>query len=196
MSLITKEEFKVFASITDDSEDEILQIYIDAAEEFIKNYCNRTFEETVYTNELYDGPGTPCLVVDDYPILSVEEILEYDEVVSSISDLDDDGYYIKNNRPYGIYHSLCWSAGRDTIKVSYTAGYSSIPSDLKLAAFLVTSYFRNMSTKQGIRGESLGSYSYSLSNDVMAMGGRLIIPDVAITNILNRYKKVLITDPM
>lgn len=196
MALITVAEFKVFANISGSSEDDTLQIYVDAADQFIKTYCNRDFESTVYTNQLYDGPGTPCLVLDDYPIQSVEQILEYDETVSSISDLDDDGYYLKDNRTYGVYHSICWSAGRDTLKVSYTAGYSTIPSDLKLAAYLTTSYFRNMATKQGIRGESLGSYSYQLSNDIMSMGGKLIIPDVIVTNILNRYRKVVTGDPM
>lgn len=196
MALLTVSEFKTFAGITDDSEDDVLQIYVDAADKFIKTYCNCDFETTVYTNQLLDGPGTPCLVLDDTPIQSIEEILEYDEVVSSVDDLDDDGYYIKENRPYGVYHTLCWSSGRDTIKISYTAGYETIPSDLKLAAYLVTSYFRNMATKQGIRGESLGSYSYSLSSDIMSMGGKLIIPDVTITNILNRYKKIPVGDPM
>jgi len=148
-----------------------------------------------------DGSGTPCLIVDQYPIVSVTAIYENDEWVSVLEDPNDStntssGYYLKSNRPYGIFHDICWAGGRDVIKISYTGGYETLPDDLKTATLMVANYFKNMSTNQGIRGESLGSYSYSLASDVNAGGGRFIIPDMAIMTILSKYKRIFVGDPV
>ena len=190
MAIITLSDLKSFLGISDNSKDANLQIFVDSANEFVPRYCRRVFDSTAYVKELYDGPGTNKLILNQYPIISIEGIWEYGDPVSErgvyTSILDIDGYYIKDPRSGIIYHGLCWQLGRGSIEVSYTAGYATIPADLKHATLLVAAYFDNTAAKQGIRSESLGSYGYSLAGDI---GSDLVIPDATVRNVLERYKR-------
>lgn len=189
MALITLSELKTFLSISGTDQDTILQIYVDSANAFIINYLNRDIEETAYTDEVYDGPGTPALVLRQYPLISVEEVLVNGEAETESTDVTDtEGYYIKSYDNGILYNRAFWDRGRGIIQVSYTAGYTTIPGDLKHASLAVAGYFRNMGNKTGVRSESLGSYSYSIANELAAMGSDLTIPDVVVKNILDRYR--------
>ena len=189
MALVTLSELKTFLGITDDSQDTVLQIYVDSANVFVKKYCERDLEETSYLREQYDGSGTAELVLRQYPLISVEGVwVEGDELDESTDNTDQDGWYIYKEETGILRHRLYWDRARGNIEVSYTAGYETVPSDLKHCCLLISSYFRNMGNRQGIRSESLGSYAYSLANDMASMGGDLTIPDVVVKNILNRYR--------
>lgn len=57
-----------------------------------------------------------------------------------------------------------YDRGHGNIKVSYTAGYSSVPSDLELAATLIVQRLRQAGQMgQQISSESIIDYSYSLA---------------------------------
>jgi uncharacterized phiE125 gp8 family phage protein len=189
MALITLAELKTFMSVTDASQDTLLQIFVDSTDAFVKNYTHRALESAEYTAEIYDGPGTPMLTLKEYPVTEIDEIIQWDEEVELSTDItDSDGYYLKDD--YGIvYHRTCWDRGRGIITATYTAGYATIPSDLKHACLACATFFVNMSNKQGITHENLGSYSYSLASGLV---GDLTIPDIVVKNILDRYKRSMI----
>lgn len=75
-----------------------------------------------------------------------------------------------------------WFWGRGNIKVQYTAGYATIPSDLQSAAnMLVAWMIENVPQGNEISSESMGAYSYSISTSP-ALGG--------VRQILSRYKEL------
>ncbi|MFW9872371.1 MAG: hypothetical protein ACFFG0_04655 [Candidatus Thorarchaeota archaeon] len=62
-----------------------------------------------------------------------------------------------------IYSPLGFPKGRRNIFVSYTAGDSTIPYDIRELALLVGREFWNLSQNEGgKKGESIGNYSYSI----------------------------------
>lgn len=52
----------------------IVQTILNGVDKWVKNYCQMDFESTPYTNELYDGEGSPYLFLKQYPIISVERL--------------------------------------------------------------------------------------------------------------------------
>ncbi len=46
----------------------------DSVEEFVTQYCSRTFEETSYRLERYDGNGCRILRLDNYPVTAVDRV--------------------------------------------------------------------------------------------------------------------------
>lgn len=62
--------FKLFMDIdeTDDSKNDLLNIYLTAVDSLFGYLCDREFDSTEYTNELYDGDGSQFLSVRNYPI--------------------------------------------------------------------------------------------------------------------------------
>jgi len=61
-------------AVTDNSQDTFLNIYLTALDGLFNNRCDREFDSTAYTNELYDGSGGQVLYLRNYPI-SVAPVL-------------------------------------------------------------------------------------------------------------------------
>ncbi len=80
----------------------------------------------------------------------------------------------------------CWPRGDRNIKVSYSAGYLSVPADLTYAATMLVTYMaRVQPLGASLSSESLGAYSYSVlsnSNDVPEIG--------SLSVCLRRYREV------
>jgi len=60
----------------------IVQSILNGVDEWIKSYCQRDFEKTTYTNELYDGNGETSLLLDNYPVISISRLaVDRDDVI-------------------------------------------------------------------------------------------------------------------
>lgn len=53
----------------------IVSLIKDACEEYVSSYCNRTFEETVYSLERYTGVGNDVINLRNYPVIAVDRIV-------------------------------------------------------------------------------------------------------------------------
>lgn len=192
MAIITLAEFKTFAGITGTAEDAQLTPMIAMVNKYLVDYTDRDIEETSYEDEVYDGPGTIALQLRNYPVSEVSEVLcnnvEVEEVTySDRIDSGTDGYWIKNPELGILWRSGLWPRGRGIILVSYTAGYETVPDDLKYAAYVAASYLRRIQKKIGIISESLGSYAYSLANP---SNGRSLFENAGVAEILDGYKRL------
>lgn len=81
----------------------------------------------------------------------------------------------------------CWPAGSGNVKVTFTAGYTSVPADLTMAVNDITILLYNNRTRGGqqMQSESLGDYSYSLASQ--AVGGA---PELGTARqMLNAYRE-------
>jgi hypothetical protein len=61
---------------TDDSAEEtpIIATLRDGVEAWVKNYCHRDFESTVYTKERYNGTGRNYLMLKQYPVTAISRV--------------------------------------------------------------------------------------------------------------------------
>lgn len=70
-ALSTLARTKVFMGIGSDKYDTLLVQFINQTTGFIERFCKRTFKETTYTSEVYDGKGTDTIILAQFPVGSV-----------------------------------------------------------------------------------------------------------------------------
>lgn len=82
-----------------------------------------------------------------------------------------------------------WPIGYGNIKVVYTAGYTTIPADIEMAATSLCALMsRNVPVGGEITSESLGAYSYSISQADLKSPG----PLGGIARALAPYRRLVI----
>lgn len=164
-----KEELK----ITGTADDEFLTDLINRVTDFIEHYCDRRFKATTYTNEEYSGDGTIYLVPRNWPINSIAKI---DKRASDLNEddwdeIDSEYYHIVQPGREKIFKIGGFSLGTNNYRITYNAGYTTIPHDLVTVVHdLVKKYYNDRLGSQ-MRSESLGEYSYTrFENDLRALG--------------------------
>ena len=147
--------------------DALIDNLIDATSARIESYCNRKFLSRSYT-EYYDGVGASTLYTDNYPILSVASI--YDDAVWEwdVSTLiTGTSYRIANSNSIVAKSGYSFSSGSQNIKITYTAGYTTVPYDIEHAC--VVEIFRVFDKVKDIgvfsRTTATGDTSTYVTND-------------------------------
>lgn len=127
-------EFAESAGYVDISDDNtFIESVINQKTKEFHNYCGvEQFLSKQYI-EYYDGNGSNLLFPYKTPIISVTSIYDDHDWVYGVDTLiASTSYKVVDNRR--IYNKDgVFTKGNQNIKITYTAGYVSIPDDLKLA---------------------------------------------------------------
>ncbi len=112
-------------------DDDLLEDLSNRVSIMFQTYCGITsFKSTDYT-EYQDGFASKYLFVNNVPINSVAEINEdSDWDWASDTTIAADSYRIIDGK-YIVIKDTIFAAGDQSIKITYNAGYDSIPLDLK-----------------------------------------------------------------
>ena len=144
-NLVTKSEYKTYASISSTNHDAEIDLLIPKVSELVKTYCRRTFvdgldEMLVQRSNggfnkiiLKEGPITQVVSVEqstDFG-LSYTELTEFTDWV-----LDTEDNTIVSLGDRGFVKAI------NGYQVSYFAGYEIVPEDLKLAVLDLVTYYR------------------------------------------------------
>lgn len=130
----TVADLKTFAGITAATDDALLAAIIARVTGSMQKYMGRTIVETTYTAELHSlAYGTPQLVLDHRPIVSVSEVRESGTVVSAAD-------YVLVADSGILYRETGWPSGTFHLAVDYTAGYASVPDALQGACIQQSRY--------------------------------------------------------
>lgn len=178
--LVTLADYKIFKAITSTGDDARLSVLLAMAEKAVENFCARKFAETTQT-EYFDGLGRELLILNKRPVTAVSGVwvdgtgfggYGVDAFPASSAwtvgeSWIPESYTATADNP-GILRALVlggWPCGQKNIKVTYTAGFATIPDDLQQAIFLVTAGALALTDAGGqVRSETLGDYSYTLSD--------------------------------
>ncbi len=143
MSLVTLAKYKSYLGIAsnDTTKDTDLTDLQSSVEARVKEYLLRDIESTTYTDELYNGSGWGGLVLRQYPVTAVSSISVYEGIgagnVETWTTLVEHTHYDRKIIPSESYSVLLenyiFTKGIQNYKITYTAGYSTIPSDIQLA---------------------------------------------------------------
>lgn len=141
-SLVTKAEYKAYAGINSTNQDAEIDSLIPKVSELVKTYCRRTFIDYVdeAKTEVFKG-GFDTLLLSESPVIQVQSVSYSDDYGQTYTDLTQytdwvqDGYTIVSLNPEGFKEKI---AG---YQVTYTAGYETIPEDLKLAVLDTIQYY-------------------------------------------------------
>ena len=190
--LITLQEYKTAEGITQPKEDARLNVLIPSVSQLVKTYCGNSFLDFFSTNKTETFSiewGTHIVQLTESPvntIVSVQEAQTYGGTLTTLTVGAQE--YALNLATDCIYRTTAggyknWPTGIETVKVVYTAGYSAVPADLKLAVLdLITYYLKDEhKARQSIAGASIQNQTSSSQRDNVSF------PD-HIKRVLDLYK--------
>lgn len=171
----------------DSSKNNLIIRKINQATEMIEKYTGRRFALTTYTDEEYDATHTDQLILKQRPItaLSALGIRDSDMNESDWETVDTENYFYDANAGVveGVF-SLTGSWNR--YRVTYTAGYSTIPSDIAEAAATLAAYLvQNPVSGSGIKSKSEGQRSVTYFDT--STNNQSLIEQLGLDDILDSY---------
>lgn len=195
--------------------DATLNLYIAEVSALISEWCGREFASTAYV-EYYSGSGTPLLVLNQRPVTLITNIWEDVDgfwgtgedaftddplevgvnyaLVPDQSDGSSRAGLVQNLR--GVWRKR-WTiatglltpqltSGMGNYKVSYTAGFSTIPKDIEMCCNLAIALLRRMAPWGApLASESYEERSVSFFNEMTKWG---ILSRVVM--FLGRYRNI------
>ena len=191
-NLITLQEYKTAEGISAPKDDARLNVLIPSVIELVKTYCGNTFVDFFSSNKTEEFNidwGTHVVQLTESPVNAIVSVQERETYSSSYVTLTTGAYeYALDKTTDSVLRTLGsgyknWPTGVAAVKVVYTAGYSAVPSDLKLAVLdLVTYYLKDEhKQRQTIAGASLQNQGSTSQNNNVSF------PD-HIKRVLDLYK--------
>ena len=149
--LITLAEYKEAEGIASPKEDLRLASLIPAVSQLVKTYCGNSLIDFYSTNKVETFNmdwSTHVIQLTESPVNAIVSVEKRDSVTDSYTTVASTEYYLDTSTDSVLYVTGStyknWPRGAGSVKITYTAGYASCPTDLKLAVFdLVTYYLRD-----------------------------------------------------
>ena len=166
-NLCTRDNVKSYLGLTGTTYDDVIDLLIPAASEAIENSCGRRFGQESYT-EYRDGNGHTRLVLAHRPVSSISGI--WDDLNRNFSDdflVDSDDYVLDSDQGIVLLLSGTFADGVRNVKVTYTAGESSVPTDVAQACImLVAAWFhRGREAADGLNGRTVAEVSQRFAQE-------------------------------
>ena len=177
-----KQALKIDSAETD--HDQEIEDLINACYLMLEGYIHHPLKAADYT-EYYDGDGTNTLILRKYPINTVTSI--YDDLAREFGAdalIDSDDYVIDNEEFIGsvrlFQNTVIFTTGVKNVKITYNAGYSTIPKDAARACIMLVAYYFNRQGSEGMTAQSLGGKSESYTDEALPL---------YIRQMVNKYKE-------
>ena len=191
-NLPTLEEYKQAEGINAPKEDAPIDVLVPAVSQLVKTYCGNSIVDFYSTNKseiISINWDTYAIQLTESPvntIVSVSERSSYAESYVALTtaaheyflDTTTDSLIRTNTTGYRN-----WPKGVGAVQVVYTAGYATVPEDLKLAVFdLITYYLKDEHKERRVlAGASIQNQSTT------SMRNNVAFPD-HIKRVLDLYK--------
>lgn len=171
MSLVSLADMKTYLGLTTTTNDTLLNLLIINCSDFINHYVNRRLEAADY-KQLYSGNGNVELMLDNYPINTVDvlsqeldnENEEYDNPITASKIYRDSSGMIT------LFDDI-FSKGHVNIYVEYNAGYTVIPKGIEMIAMdLIAKKFKDAESghfgiaQKNVMGENVSFIIRDLSS--------------------------------
>ena len=190
--LITLATYKDAEGLNTPKEDLRINALIPSVSQLVKTYCGNSFVDYYSSakTEIFDiNWSTHILQLTESPVNTITSVQERDSYSDSYSTLTTGDYefYLDVNTDSVLRTSSAgftsWPTGVGAVKVVYTAGWSTVPEDLKLAVIdLITYYLKDEhKERRTIAGASIQNPSSS------SQSGNVAFPD-HIKRVLDLYK--------
>ena len=163
--------------------DDAISDLLDAVDQIILDELNLDAAASTTYNDKLDVTenGQSMINTTKRPVLSVTAL-----TVAGTAYTEGTNYKIDKSlgmitlMPMGNFLPV----GRETVEITYTAGFSSVPADLIYAGNLIGCSMFNQQSHIGFKSEKAGDYTYSLDN-----GSGSSIPSLAM-RILNKHRRL------
>jgi hypothetical protein len=145
LPLVTRAEYKAYAGLTSPTSDGAIDILIPKVSELVKSVCRRTFVDYVNDSKIdyFDG-GFYSLIPTESPTIAVsalEQSIDYGVTYTALTEFTDYVTSKTTGEVFTVSKTAPFSTGINMYKLTYTAGYETLPDELKLAVFDLISYY-------------------------------------------------------
>ena len=162
-NLLTLDEYKLLEGISSTQNDDKFEQLLTSVSTLVRSYTGQTFDEFVGSpakTELFDIQWDSYMVqLEETPVINIIGVFEREGQNEEYTELFRDGtndkyewYFDKSTesviRTTESGHYRDWKRGVGAVKVVYTAGYASIPEDLKLGVADFVTYYHKEEYKQ------------------------------------------------
>ena len=168
-NLISLDEYKEFEGLSSTKEDTKLELLVASTSQLVKTYCGNSIID--YYNidkeeEFSVKWDTDLVQITESPIVSVSLVQHRQYETSDYVTMSASEYYIDNTTDCLFRVGRNWPRGFASVKLTYRAGYSRTPADLKLAVVdLVRYYLKNeYKDRQTLSGATIENPSNSNKN--------------------------------
>lgn len=184
----------------DTSKDNLIIRKINQATLYIESYCSlprdHHFALTTYTNEEYDGVGKNTIVLKMRPVVSLTSFQGRNSVTSdgTFDNIESELYFTDLNA--GVIELLFTTTHSwNMYRVTYSAGYSTIPFDLSEACVtLACFYVENSASGTAVKKKQEGQRSIEYFQNSGGGTGDSVIDQLGIDDLLSRYKQYNLSD--
>ena len=177
--LITLQDYKTAEGISAPKDDARLNVIIPSVSQLVKTYCGNSIVDFFSSNktETFNiNWATYIVQLTESPVNAIVSVKERESYGSSYVTLTTGAQeYFLDSDTDSIFRTTTagyknWPRGVGAVEVVYTAGYSAVPADLKLAVLdLVTYYLKDEhKQRQSIAGASIQNASSSSQRDNVA----------------------------
>ena len=190
--LITLQQYKDSEGLSTPKEDLRITSLVPSVSQLVKTYCGNSFVDYYSSNktETFNVDwATHIVQLTESPVNAIVSVQERDSYSNSYTTLTTGAYeYYLDVKTDSVLRTTSagytnWPTGVDAVKVVYTAGWSSVPEDLKLAVIDLISYY--LKDEHKARRTMAGA---SIQNDVSSsQKDNVAFPD-HIKRVLDLYK--------
>jgi hypothetical protein len=151
MNLVSIDEYKEHEGISSSKEEARLESIVPSVSQLVKTYCASSFIDYFSTNKtevLNIEYPTQYIYPIEVPVNTIVSVEESTDAGINYSVLDSTAYFLDKSTDAVIRivsgKAAPWAEGPGAVRITYTAGYSSVPADLRLAVYdLITYYLRD-----------------------------------------------------
>jgi hypothetical protein len=197
--LVTLQQYKDFAGLKSLEHDARINVVIDSVSQLVKSYCGTSLIDYASTNKVeyktIKDSLVKTIILDESPLIQVVSVEErttqadaYVTLITENSDSSGKYEYIVEDESDSIVRTnstgeISWAKGPKSVKITYKAGYTSTPQDLRLAVYDLIKYYMKDERKERM---SMGGATVenALSS---SLNGNIGFPD-HIKRILDMYK--------
>jgi len=185
LNLVTLSDYKAYTGKNSTTDDAAITIIIPKASELVKSICRRSFIDYVNDVKVEQFNSAPLLLAEPkvLQVQNVEISTDYGQTYTELMEYQD--YVLDNNADQVVLLTNTEYSRINAFKVAYTAGYETLPEDLKIAVLdLVTYYLRNDAIANSAKsaGSSNVQITYITNNSLPAHISRVL--DVYTANYL------------
>lgn len=166
--LITKKDYKKYAGISSNTQDQKIDILIPKISQFIKNYCRRTFIDYAfdYKTDIFHG-GWEYLLLQEDPILEIQSVSVSEDLGRTYAEVDEYDYWILDGYKIRPTTSTTFTEMFNGYKVVYRAGYEELPEDVLLACMdMVSYYMKNDGTVKAVKFTNTSTMQTEFISDI------------------------------
>jgi hypothetical protein len=153
--LTTLDSVKLYLGITNNAADAKLSKLITGCSAWIKSFLNRDILQANYTETL-DGTGTPRLILANYPVTALTQILA--DGIDVTAKVICDG-----RRKITLTDGSVFRRDVANVTIRYTAGYAEVPADIEHTACRLVAWGYTESSRIQQNSKSMGGEVVSFS---------------------------------